>query len=90
MYTRIITITMKHSRKRKKFRLSISPTSPHREVANRLLNSAHFRRIAPVASCEVAFILHIVLCFVKLFHASQNHRAKTRILRLRPMVLWGI
>ena len=35
MYSMIKTITMKQSRKRKNFRLSISPTSPHREVANR-------------------------------------------------------
>ena len=36
MYIRIRTITMKHSTKRRMLRLSISPTSPHREVANRL------------------------------------------------------
>ena len=62
----IKTITMKQSRKRKNFRLSISPTSPHREVANRhSINSAHFRRISPVASCEVGFILPVVSYFVK-------------------------
>ena len=56
----IITITMRHSRKRKTLRLSISPTSPHREVANRR-STAHFRRIAPVASFEVSFILPFAL-----------------------------
>ena len=35
MYIMIKTITMRHSRKRKTLRLPISPTSPHREVANR-------------------------------------------------------
>ena len=39
----IKTITMRHSTKRSILRLSISPTSPHREVANRhSFNSAPF------------------------------------------------
>ena len=52
MYIRIKTITMKHSRKRRTLRLSISPTSPLREVANRLLNSAYLflQRFMPPAA----------------------------------------
>ena len=41
MYSMIITITMRHSRKRRTLRLSISLTSLRREVANRhSINSA--------------------------------------------------
>ena len=43
MYSMIKTITMRHSAKRRILRFSISPTSPHREVANRhIVNSAPF------------------------------------------------
>ena len=56
----IKTITMRHSAKRRNLRLSISPTSLLREVANRHIQQRTFRRIAPVASCEVAFILYFV------------------------------
>ena len=65
MYIRIKAIMMRHSRKRRMLRLSISPTSPHREVANRHIQQRKpFARISPVASCEVKLILHIAPCFV--------------------------
>ena len=72
MYIRIITITMRHSKKRRILRLSISPTSPHREVANRHIQQRTFRRIAPVASCEVDSILHIALCLVNSFKCGSR------------------
>ena len=70
MYIRINTITMRHSKKRRILRLSISPTSPHREVANRHIQQRTFRRIAPVASCEVDAILPVALRFVNFFQIS--------------------
>ena len=66
MYSMIKTITMRHSAKRRILRLSISPTSPHREVANRR-STALSRRIAPVASCEVNTILSFAPLFVKFY-----------------------
>ena len=76
MYTMIKTITMRHSAKRRILRLSISPTSPHREVANRHIQQRAFRRIAPVASCEVDSILLIALCLVNSFKCSSHASAK--------------
>ena len=56
---------MKHIRKRRTFAQRPSPislTSPHREVANRLLYSAHFRRDEPGNLLQGC--LHYRLCAV--------------------------
>ena len=85
---------MKHIRNRRnRFQRSfLMRTTPLRgEVANRHIQQRTFRRIAPVASCEVDFILAHALRFVNfcrvsrasppwnfLFYAPPGAAAKTR------------
>ena len=67
MFSMIQKITMRHSTKRRILRFSISPTPFAGKWPTAFLNSAPFARISPVASCEVAFILHIPPWFVNSF-----------------------
>ena len=66
MYSMIKTITMKHSRKRKNLRLSISSTSLLiGKWPTAVQQRIPFARVSPVASFEVASILPSALFFVK-------------------------
>ena len=68
-------ITMRHSTKRRILRLSISPT-PFAGKWPTAVQQRTFRRIPPVASCEVDCILHIALYFVNCFYGPMKKRGR--------------